>query len=340
MVVRSVLLFSILFSSLLFAEAPYPMPEGAVPYWEYFEDTPFTPGRGFVGRLELGQLVSDMYSTIGGGKEEMDHPFWYFFEDGPYSFTVIGRFDTESMSFPIVCLVLGGLAEAPPPGVMTPEGVGIETSWPEVVENYGRPPLGVLAAEASYPELGLVFHLDNLYDVSSILVMEPEPAAAPSGTRYENTGVELPQIVTPAKGILAVSLPGGWSMTESAADVTAFYSDPGERWSVQVSTCVDCSDDITLWADMQEGFLYGPNLLPEDGWYLHPDALSAYRADESYCAEYACEFIGHGWSLFLRRYDQTVNVTVNCLELETYRADPEGADRLAHAILAGVDFVE
>lgn len=293
MFVRSVLLFSMLFSSLLLAEAPYPMPEGAVPYWEYFNDTPFTPGRGFVGRLELGQLVSDMYSTIGGGKEEMDYPFWYFFEDGPYSFTVIGRYDTESMSFPVVGLVLGGLADAPPPCVMTPEGVGIETSWSEVVETYGPPPLGVRAAEASYPELGLVFHLDNLYTVSSILVMEPEPAAVPSGMRYENTVVELPLVVTPSKGILAVPLPEGWSMTESA-DVTAFYSDPGERWSVQVSTCVDCSDDITQWADMQESFLYGPNLLPEDDWYLHPDALSAYGADESYCAEYTCEFIGRG----------------------------------------------
>ena len=339
MVVRSVLLFSILFSSLLLAVAPYPMPEGAVPYWEYFEDTPFTPGRGFVGRLELGQLVSDMYSTIGGGKEEMDHPFWYFFEDGPYSFTVIGRYDAESMSFPIVGLVLGGLADAPPPEVMTPEGVDIETPWPEVVETYGRPSLGVRAAEASYPELGLVFYLDHLYDVSSILVLEPEPAAAPSGTRYENTGVELHQVVTPAKGILAVPLPEGWSLSESA-DVTAFYTDQEEKWSVQVSTCVDCSDDITQWADMQEDFLYGPNLLPEDGWYLHPNVLSEYGADESYCAEYEGELMGHGWTLFLRRYDQTVNVTINCLELETYEADPVGASRLAHAILAGVEFVE
>jgi hypothetical protein len=329
----------VLLLGALAAEAPYPMPEGSVSYWEFFGDTPFTPGRGFVGRLELGDLVSDMYDRIGGGHEEMDYPFWYFFEDGPYAFTVVGRYDTESMTFPIVGLALGGLADSPPPAITTPEGVGVGTTWPEVVELYGRPPLGVRGAGASYPELGLVVYLDNYFNVSTLFVEEPGPPEEPSGARYENEGVELPQVVRPAKGILAVPLPEGWSLSDSA-DVTAFYADPLDVWGVQVSTCVDCSDDVTQWADMQEGFLYGSNLLPDDGWYLHPDALAAYGADESYCAEYSGDFIGHSWSLFLRRYTETVNVTVNCQDAEVYAADPEGAGRLACAILAGLEFVE
>jgi len=333
----AILLF--LSGGVLMAEAPYPMPEGSVSYWEFFGETPLTPGRGFVEKLELGDLVSDMYDRIGGGTEEMDYPFWYFFQDGPYAFTVIGRYDTATMSFPIVGLALGGLEDFPPPAVTTPEGMGVGTTWPEVVELYGRPPLGVRAAGASYPELGLVVYLDNYYSVSTIFVEAPGPPEEPSGMRYENDGVDLPQVVKPAKGILAVPLPVGWSLSDSA-DVTAFYSDPSDAWSVQVSTCVDCTDDVTQWADMQEGFLYGSNLLPADEWYLHPDALAAYGVDESYCAEYSCDYVGHSWSLFLRRYTETVNVTVNCLDAGVYGADPEGADRLAHAILAGLEFVE
>ena len=323
----------------ILAEAPYPMPEGAQSYWEFFGDTPFTPGLGFVGKLELGDLVADMYNRIGGGVEEMDYPFWYFFQDGPYAFTVIGQYDAGSMTFPIVGLALGGLADSPPPAMTTPEGVGVGTTWPEVVALYGRPPLGVRAAGASYTELGLILYLDNFFNVSTLFVQTPGPPEDFSGMRYENAGVELPQIVTPAKGILAVPLPEGWSQTDSA-DVTAIYADPADAWSVQVSTCVDCTDDITQWADMQEGFLYGPNLLPEVEWYLHPEALKAYGADESYCAEYSSDFMGHSWCLFLRRYTETVNVTVNCEDPGTYGADPEGAGRLAHAILAGLEFVE
>jgi hypothetical protein len=334
--VATLLLLSV---GALLAEAPYPMPEGSVSYWEFFGETPFTPGRGFVGRLEVGDLVSDMYDRIGGGHEEMDYPFWYFFQDGPYAFTVIGRYDTESMSFPIVGLVLGGLEDSPPPDLATPEGVGVGTPWPEVVEAYGRPALGVRAAGATYPELGLVVYLDNYFNVSTLFVEEAGPPEEPSGTRYANESVELSQVVTPAAGILAVPLPEDWSMTDSA-DVTAFYGDPADTWSIQVSTCVDCIDDVSQWADMQEAFLYGPNLLPEDGWYLHPDVLAAYGADESYCAEYSCEYVGHSWSLFLRRYTETVNVTVNCLDADVYAADPEGAGRLARAILAGLEFVE
>ncbi|OGD78457.1 MAG: hypothetical protein A2Y64_05775 [Candidatus Coatesbacteria bacterium RBG_13_66_14] len=339
MVRKAVAILLFLAVGTLLAEAPYPMPEGSMSYWEFFGDTSFTPGRGFVGKLELGDLVSDMYDRIGGGMEEMDYPFWYFFEDGPYAFTVIGQYDTASMSFPIVGLALGGLADFPPPGFTTPEGVGIGATWPDVVAAYGRPPLGVRAAGASYPELGLVVYLDNYFNVSTLFVQEPGPSDEPSGMSYVNDGVELPQVVTPAKGILAVPLPEGWSLTDSA-DVTAFYADPADAWNVQVSTCVDCSDDVTQWADMQEGLLYGSNLLPDYEWYLHPDALAAYGADESYCAEYSSDFMGHSWSLFLRRNTQTVNVTVNCLDTVMYGENPEGADRLVSAILAGLEFVE
>jgi hypothetical protein len=339
MVRKAVTILLFLVVGTLLAEAPYPMPEGSVSYWEFFGDTPFAPGRGFVGKLELGDLVSDMYNRVGGGMEEMDYPFWYFFEDGPYAFTVIGQYDTASMSFPIVGLALGGMEDFPPPALATPEGVGVGTTWPEVVEAYGRPPLGVRAAGASYPELGLVVYLDNFFNVSTLFVRVPGPPEEPSGTRYENDGVDLPQVVKPAKGILAVPLPEDWVLSDSA-DVTAFYADPSDNWSVQATTCVDCTDDVSQWADMQEGILYGANLLPADEWYLHPEALALYGADESYCAEYSNDFMGHGWSLFLRRYTQTVNVTVNCLEPATYEADPEGAARLAHAILAGLEFVE
>ncbi|HUT99501.1 MAG TPA: hypothetical protein VM054_10550 [bacterium] len=339
MVRKAVTALLLLAVGALLAEATYPMPEGSLSYWEFFGDTPFTPGRGFVGKLELGDLVSDMYNRVGGGMEEMDYPFWYFFEDGPYAFTVIGQYDMDSMTFPIVGLALGGMADLPPPAIITPEGIGVGATWPEVVALYGRPPLGVRAAGASYPELGLVVYLDNYFNVSTLFVQVPGPPEEPSGMRYENDGVELPQVVTPAKGILAVPLPAGWSLSDSA-DVTAFYADPSDGWNVQVSTCVDCSDDVTQWADMQEGLLYGSNLLPVGEWYLHPEALAAYGADESYCAEYSSDFMGHGWSLFLRRNTETVNVTVNCLDPVMYGDDPEGADRLASAILAGLEFVE
>ncbi|MCX7022219.1 MAG: hypothetical protein NTW26_08135 [bacterium] len=339
MVRKAVTALLFLLVGTLLAEAPYPMPEGSQSYWEFFGDTPFTPGRGFVGKLELGELVSDMYNRIGGGSEEMDYPFWYFFEDGPYAFSVIGVYDKDSMTFPVIGLALGGLAESPPPTITTPEGVGVGTTWPEVVALYGRPAMGVRAAGASYPELGLIVYLDNYFNVSTLFVQVPGPPEELSGMRYENDGVELPQVVTPAKGILAVPLPEGWSQTDSA-DTTAFYADPSDTWSVQVTTCVDCTDDVTQWADMQEGFLYGSNLLPADMWYLHPEALAAYGADESYCAEYSSDYMGHSWSLFLRRYTETVNVTVNCQDPETYGADPEGAGRLAHGILCGLEFVE
>jgi hypothetical protein len=326
-----------LFLGAFCAEAPYPMPDGAVSYWEFFKDTAFTPGRGFVGKLEVGEQIFDMYNRIGGGHMETDYPSWFFFHDGPYIFSVF--YSTESMTFPIVGLALAGLPDSPQPTVATPEGVGVGTPWSEVVAAYGRPPLGVRSAMASYPELGLVVYLDNYFDVASLVVFEPRPPEEPSGTRYANQGVELPQVVAPAEGILAVSLPEGWSQSDST-DEAAFYTDPAGTWNVQVTTCVDCTDDVTQWAKKQEWLLYGSNLLPEDEWYLHPDALAAYGADESYCAEYSSDLIPHSWSLFLRSYDRTVNVTVNCLEPETYGSDPEGARRLAHAILAGLRFGE
>ena len=100
----------VLAAGALLAEAPYPMPDGAVSYWEFFSDTLITPGRGFVGKLELGDPVSDMYSAVGGGVERMDYPFWYFFEDGPYALTVIARYDTATTTFPIVGLAVSALA--------------------------------------------------------------------------------------------------------------------------------------------------------------------------------------------------------------------------------------
>ncbi len=105
-------------------------------YVKVFAGKTLTDGRGFVGQLEIGAPLPVVRPLLGWGHEK-GYPwsFWYFYEKGPWTLTIIARPDYERCNFlyHVEALVLEG-AQAPP----TKRGIRIGDSLAKVKKVYGR----------------------------------------------------------------------------------------------------------------------------------------------------------------------------------------------------------
>jgi hypothetical protein len=89
-------------------------------------------GKGFPGLVTLGQPTPAMYKLLGPGREDMNFPFWYFYDQGPWRLVVVaelanGEFRTRAIE------VSGDKAPA------TAKGARVGDGADKITKLYGPP---------------------------------------------------------------------------------------------------------------------------------------------------------------------------------------------------------
>ena len=77
-------------------------PRGELEYEDKLAGQLLLPSKGIGEILTFSNTIADMYQTIGGGEEDMQQPFVYFFTKGTFAVAVCGQFSRESNQFDIV----------------------------------------------------------------------------------------------------------------------------------------------------------------------------------------------------------------------------------------------
>ncbi|MEM3341911.1 MAG: hypothetical protein QW728_04390 [Thermoplasmata archaeon] len=109
--------------------------------YEVLAGSVLTPGRGIcssTGECILGfdHYISDMYSLIGGGDEDMRNPFVYYFNRGMFGLNIKGVFDKKTGKFNIVRIYY---YDDPYAQLKTEKGVSILTDEQKIIKVYGQP---------------------------------------------------------------------------------------------------------------------------------------------------------------------------------------------------------
>ncbi len=89
-------------------------------------------GKGFGATLFLGQPTPAMYQLLGPGREDMNYPFWYFYDRGPWRLVVVAEMDNGT--FRTRAIELAG-DKAPP----TAKGAHIGDDAARIRKLYGKP---------------------------------------------------------------------------------------------------------------------------------------------------------------------------------------------------------
>ena len=90
----------------------------------------FEEGKGFPGAVAIGDGTPSMYQKLGAGREQVGLPFWYFFDKGPWTLTVVAEFVADA--FRIRGIIVSGTG-APP----TAKGVRVGDAVSKVTSVYG-----------------------------------------------------------------------------------------------------------------------------------------------------------------------------------------------------------
>ena len=77
-------------------------PKGMFEYERVLEGKTLVPGVGIAGTLTFEHTIADQYALIGGGEEDMNQPFVYFFTKGAFALAIAGRFSRAQQQMIIV----------------------------------------------------------------------------------------------------------------------------------------------------------------------------------------------------------------------------------------------
>jgi len=119
-----------MFTATVSAQAPQ-APDDR--YVKQLAGKPLEEGKGFPGVIALGTPTPEMYKALGPGRENMDVPFWYFYDLGPWTLVVVAESDAETGQFVTRAIeISGGKAPA------TKRGARIGDPIKKIVGLYGK----------------------------------------------------------------------------------------------------------------------------------------------------------------------------------------------------------
>jgi hypothetical protein len=71
-------------------------PHGKYQYEKVLKNEILIPGVGIGEKITFNHTIAHMYQTIGGGDEDMKHPFEYYFENGFFKLAIKGLFQSDN----------------------------------------------------------------------------------------------------------------------------------------------------------------------------------------------------------------------------------------------------
>jgi hypothetical protein len=143
-------------------------PRGELEYEGKLAGQLLFPGKGIGDVLTFSHTIADMYQTIGGGEEDMQQPFVYFFTKGAFAIAVCGQFSRETNQFNIIKVRYW---DDPFASLKTPGGFSLGSDLDDVKHEMGEH-----AREENgwiyYP--GIAFKIDEHDRVDAIDLFPPE----------------------------------------------------------------------------------------------------------------------------------------------------------------------
>ena len=129
---RALLTSAILISLLPAQSKPNKVPAGPDDrYVKVLAGKKLEEGKGFPGIAVVGEALSAA-KTLGSGREDMDWPFWYFYDKGRWQLTLCTLFDITARNTTLHAVIVAG--DGAPP---TTKGLKIGDPVAKATETYG-----------------------------------------------------------------------------------------------------------------------------------------------------------------------------------------------------------